>query len=266
MEAVIGGTKIHYLGAGNPEGLPVVLIHGFPFSHAMWEPQIEALKDKYRVVACDVRGHGKSEAGDGLYTIELFADDLLGLLDHLKIKQAVLCGLSMGGYIALRVLERAPERVQALVLCDTRSEADANQGKLLRAAAMKAIQKDGLPAFAENFAKSVFSPKTLAASLPCVARVKELMKANPPLGARGALLALAARTDSTPGLPNIKVPTLILVGEDDALTPPALSEAMNKAIPGSELRLIPSAGHLSNVENPAEFNERLLAFLARIRS
>lgn len=264
MEADISGTRIHYIDLGDPKDLPVVLIHGFPFSHEMWDPQIAALKGRHRVVAYDARGHGKSAAGDGLYALEFFVDDLLGLLDLLKIRQAVLCGLSMGGYVALRAAERAPERVKALVLCDTRSEADSNQGKLARAGAVKAVKKDGVAAFAESMAKSLFSPKTLAAGKPCVERIKDIMKASPPLGVCGTLLALAGRTDATAFLPQIKVPTLILVGEDDALTPPALSQAMHQAIAGSELHLVPGAGHLSSVENPDEFNKRLLDFLSRL--
>lgn len=261
MEATIEGAKLYYTDSGGT-GMPVVLIHGFPFSGQVWQPQIEALsKAGFRAIAYDVRGHGASEVGDGLYTIELFAEDLLGLLDHLGLKQAVLCGLSMGGYIALRAAEKAPGRVKALVLADTRSEADANQGKFLRAGAMKGVAQKGVAAFADEFAKNLFSPMTLAAGRPCVERIKTLMKANSSLGVRGALLALAARPDATAFLPSIKVPTLILVGEHDSLTPPALSESMQKAIPGAQLQVLADAGHLSSLETPDAFNSRLLAFL-----
>jgi len=265
MDARINGTRIHYIEAGDPAGLPVVLIHGFPLSHAMWEPQIEALKGLCRVVAYDIRGQGESDAGDGLYCLELFVDDLLGVMDHLKVPRAVLCGLSMGGYIALRAAERAADRVKALVLCDTRAEADSNQAKLSRAAAVKAIQRDGVAAYAENFAKNVFSPQTLAEGKPCVERIKRIMKANPGLGLRGTLLALAGRTDAAAFLPSIKVPTLILAGANDALTPPAVSAAMSRAIPGSKLELIAEAGHLSSAENPGEFNKHLIEFLAGLK-
>lgn len=264
MEAMVGGAKIHYEDTGGG-GLPVGLIHGFPFSAAMWQPQLEALsKAGFRAIAPDIRGHGRSEAGDGLYTIELFADDLLGLLDHLKLEQAALCGLSMGGYIALRATEKAPARVRALALCDTRGEADANAAKALRAAAMRVVAEKGVAFFAEEFAKNLFSPMTLAANAPCVETVKTIMRGNPALGVRGALLALAARPDATAFLPSIKVPTLILVGEHDKLTPPELSESMQKAIPGSEMKLIADAGHLSSVEKPDEFNAALLAFLKKL--
>src|SRR5512135_2423281 len=121
-----------YVESGPPSAMPVVFIHGFPFSHEMWQPQLEAVGKRHRAIAYDVRGHGGSFAGDGQYTIEGHVDDLLGLLDTLKIKKTVIVGLSMGGYIALRALERNPERFRAAVLCDTRSEADTDEGKLRR--------------------------------------------------------------------------------------------------------------------------------------
>ncbi len=136
---------------------PIVLIHGFPFSHEMWSPQIAFLEKKLRVIAYDVRGHGKSDVGDGQYTLELFVDDLIGLLDHLKIEKAVLCGLSMGGYIALRAIERNPERWHALVLCDTSSQADSNEAKLRRAATIRAIKREGVKPFADTFLESAFA-------------------------------------------------------------------------------------------------------------
>lgn len=262
MDIELEGASIHCVEAGDPRGLPVVFIHGFPFSHAMWRPQLDALGRGRRLIAYDLRGHGRSSVGDGLYTIELFVDDLLGLLDALKVPRAVLCGLSMGGYVALRAAERAPERLLGLVLADTRAEPDGNPAKLLRAGAMKAIAKDGVGAFAEQFVKGLFSPMTLAGGRPCVETIKTVMRANSALGMRGALLALAARPDAVPGLAKLKTPTLILVGEHDSLTPPALSRAMQEAIPGSRLAVIPDAGHLSSLENPERFNAELGSFLA----
>jgi 3-oxoadipate enol-lactonase len=264
MEATIEGAKLHYEDTGGA-GLAVVLIHGFPFSSRMWASQVQALsKAGFRAISYDVRGHGASDVGDGLYTIEQFADDLLGLLAHLKIERAALCGVSMGGYIALRAAEKAPEKVRALVLCDTRSEADANKAKALRAGAMKVVAQKGVPFFADDFAKNLFSPMALAAGAPCVESIKALMKRNTPTGVRGALLALAARPDATEFLPSIKAPTLILVGEHDSLTPPAMSESMQRAIPGAQLHVIPNAGHLACVEQPQEFNGLLVGFLSAL--
>ncbi len=255
--------ETHFVEAGDPGGMPVVFIHGFPFSHAMWQAQLSALGSGRRLVAYDVRGHGDTPPGDGLYTIDLFVDDLLALLDHLDIKSAILCGLSMGGYIALRAANRAPARVRGLILADTRAEADANQGKFARVAAAKTIADRGMDAFAFEFAHNLFSPKS--AGKACVGDIHRLMAATDPLGARGALLALAARPDATPWLPLIKVPTLVVVGEDDALTPPALSQTLAASIPGARLAVIAAAGHLSPAENPEEFNRLAEEFLSDLR-
>lgn len=264
MEAMINGAKIFYTDAGKSSGVPIILIHGFPFSHEMWQPQIEALKNDYRVAAYDVRGHGRSEIGDGQYTIELFVDDLIGLLDHLRLPKAVLCGLSMGGYVALRAVERNPERIAALVLCDTRSEADGNEAKLKRAAALKTVKTGGTKAYVKGSLPGLFAPRSIAEKHPAVATIRRLMEANTPLGIGGTLLALACRMDTTASLPKIKVPTLLLVGEQDALTPPPAMQPLRTAIPGAEFHAIPDAGHASNLENPAEFNRHLLAFLGRL--
>lgn len=264
MKIKLNGIQLNYQERGLPQGMPVVFIHGFPFSHAMWDPQMMALPHDVRAVSYDVRGHGQSDPGDGQYTIELFVDDLIGLLDELAIKQAVICGLSMGGYIALRAVERHPERVQALVLCDTRSESDPNEGRIKRAGQMKSVKQTGSKAFAEGFVKAVFAEGTFTKNPQAIKTIQGIIEATPPLVIAGTLLALAARTDTTPALAGIKVPTLIMVGEHDALTPPAASEAMHKAIKGSELKIIPGAAHMSNLENPAAFNEHLLSFLKRL--
>lgn len=265
MEARIGGARIHYVDAGERSLVPIVLVHGFPFSHAMWAPQLDVLKGKARVVAYDVRGHGRTEPGDGQLTLELFADDLLGLLDFLKIEKAVLCGLSMGGYIVLRAVEKAPQRARGLILADTKSEADSNEAKLKRAATVSAVKKDGVPAFAEGFMKAIFAPETLEKRRDLLELAKGLISANPPLGICGALLAMAGRTDTTPGLAKIAVPTLVLVGEQDTLTPPAAAKSLQENIPGAKLKVIPGAGHMSNLENPEAFNAALLGFLASLQ-
>jgi len=226
----------------------------------MWSPQIGFLEKKLRVIAYDIRGHGKSDVGDGQYTLELFVDDLIALLDHLRIEKAVLCGLSMGGYIALRGIERNPERWNALVLCDTSSQADSNEAKLRRAATIKAIKREGVKPFADTFLESAFAQTAKDAEARLM--MKKIIESNPPLGICGTLLALAGRTDTTAALQTLKVPTLILVGELDKITPPALSQRMHDTITSSELHVIPHAGHLSNIENSADFNKCLLDFLA----
>ncbi len=258
------GVTINYVERGTPAGLPVMFIHGFPFSHRMWEPQMRALPHGIRAISYDLRGHGESQVADGQYTIEFLIDDLMALLDHLVVDKAVLCGLSLGGYVALRAVERYPDRVRALVLADTKSEPDSNEAKVKRSSTMLAVKRDGVPAFAENFVKAVFAPQNLTGQPQVVEFIKTLIRTNTQLGIAGTLLALAARTDTTPALAGIKVPTLILVGEHDALTPPAASEAMHRLIPASQYIVIPGAGHLANLENETAFNQALVAFLKNV--
>jgi 3-oxoadipate enol-lactonase len=264
MDAMINGIRMRYADSGPAAGCAVVLLHAFPLSHATWSEQLAALTPAFRVVTPDLRGFGGTDAGDGQYTLEFFVDDLVGLLDHLKLSRVAVCGLSMGGYIALRAVERNPERFCAVILCDTRSEADSNDARLGRAAALKTVKQAGLAAFSEKFVRTVFAPGTLASKPALIESTKKLIQSNSPLGICGALLAMASRTDTTAALPDIRVPALVMVGEHDALTPPALARAMQGKIPDARLRLIPDAAHMSNLENPQEFNRHLLEFLHAI--
>jgi 3-oxoadipate enol-lactonase len=259
------GVEIAYEVEGPRTGIPVVFIHGFPFNRSMWKPQTAVLRNDFHLITYDVRGHGGSGTGDGQYTVELFVDDLIALLDHLKISRCVAAGLSMGGYIALRAIERNPERFRALVLCDTRSEADGNEGKIRRAAQAKAVKTDGSTKFAEAFVGAVFAKETLDGNPALVEAVKAMIRGTTPLSIAGTLIALACRTDTTASLFTVKVPTLILVGKSDTLTPVSASQAMKDKIPGSTMHIIPKAGHLSNMENPDDFNEHLASFLKSVK-
>lgn len=263
MKVNINGITINYTERGLPQGLPVVFIHGFPFSHLMWEPQMKALPNEYRAITYDVRGHGESDVGDGQYSIEFFVDDFVGLLDFLVIQKAVVCGLSMGGYIALRAVERHPDRFQGLILCNTRSEADSNEGKVKRSDTVKAVKSSGVKEFAGNFVKAVFAQETFERSPQSVETIREIIESNSPLGICGTLLALASRTDTTNFLSKISVPTLILVGEHDTLTPPSASQSMKENIRGAEMHIVPGAAHMSNLENSTFFNEKLIGFLKK---
>ncbi|MBI2618799.1 MAG: alpha/beta fold hydrolase [Ignavibacteriales bacterium] len=264
MKIKLNGLTMNYQERGLPQGLPVIFIHGFPFDHTMWESQMMALPQEYRAISYDVRGHGQSDVADGQYSIEFFVDDLVDLMDHLGLKKAVLCGLSMGGYIALRATERHPNRVKALILCDTRSEADANEAKVKRANQIKAVKTGGVKPFAEGFIKAVFAPQTIKENPVVVESIRTVIESTSPLAICGTLLALAARTDTTDSLPAINAPTMILVGEHDALTPPSASRSMHERIRSSSLHVVPHATHLSNLENRAFFNEKLLAFLKSV--
>ena len=265
MKAVINGLTVNYELAGRTDGRPVVFIHGFPFSQAMWQPQVEALPSDLQIITYDVRGHGESDIGDGQYLIEFFVDDFFGLLDHLKIRRAVVCGLSMGGYIALRAIERNPERFAGLVLADTRSEADTNDGKSRRAASIKTVQTSGVKVFADGFLKAVFAADSFESKPESIEFIREIIEKTSPVAIIGNLIALAARTDTTASLSSIKVPTLILVGEHDTLTPPAAAQAMKEKISKSELVTLRNAAHMSNLENHEAFNQALKKFLSKFQ-
>jgi 3-oxoadipate enol-lactonase len=263
MKTTINGIDLCFTESGNPSRNAIVLIHGFPFSHESWDEQIDLLKEDYRVIAYDLRGHGSSGVGDGQYAFEFFVDDLFGLLDHLRIGSAILCGLSIGGYIALRAVERNPERVEGLILSDTQSGPDSNEAKLRRGATVNAIKANGVDAYAEGLVKALFAPTSFTTRPDVVKRIKETVRSTSPVGICGTLLALAGRTDTTLSLPGIRVPTCIIVGEHDTITPRRLSEEMHGKIPDSEFHVISDAAHMSNLENPDAFNKYLIEFLRK---
>ncbi|MEI7907761.1 MAG: alpha/beta fold hydrolase, partial [Bacteroidota bacterium] len=183
----------------------------------------------------------------------------------LNVPKAILCGLSMGGYIALRAAERNPERILGLILCDTKSDADGNEAKIKRANQIKFIQANGMKYYAQDYVKIVFAPASFEAHAEAIKSMQSIVERTAPASIFGTLLALAARTDTTNALPNIKCPTLILVGDKDTLTPAASSQSMKENIPGAEMFIIPNAGHISNMENPAEFNKHLVSFVTKIK-
>jgi 3-oxoadipate enol-lactonase len=264
MKANINNSTLHYVEEGVTDGLPVIFLHGFPFSHKMWTGQLTVLASFCRSIAYDLRGHGMSDVGDGQFSIEAHVDDLISLLDALNIERVAIVGLSMGGYITLRALERNPERFVAAVLCDTRSEADSNEGKIRRFAGAKMVKIDGSKAFAEGFVKAVFAPESFDRHPSAVAMIQRIIEKTSPLSIAGTLLALASRPDTTESLSKIALPTLILVGEKDVTTPPEASRSMHEKIRGSELHIIGRAAHMSNLENPEQFNGKLVEFLKKI--
>ena len=261
MKINLNGIHINYIEHGSPSGVPIVFLHGFPFSHEMWNPQAQALPDHFRSIAYDIRGHGASDVGDGQYSVEFFVDDLIALLDHLHIQQTILCGLSMGGYIALRMYERFPARINGLILSNTKSTADSNEAKINRAVTIRAVKQNGVRIFAENFLKSVFWNETFQSNPAAIEFIHDLIVTNSPLGICGTQLALAARTDTTHVLSTIKVPTLIITGNHDVLVPPSEAQILSGNIPGSEIHIIPNAAHMSNIENSEEFNRVMVQFL-----
>lgn len=262
MHVQVNGANIYYLDEGPRDGMPVMFLHGFPFSHAMWAKQIAVASERYRVVAYDIRGHGLSDVGDGQYTIEGHVDDLFGIMKALHIEKPVIVGLSMGGYITLRALERAQGRFRGAVLCDTRSEADTNESKQKRFSVIDSIKRIGAEPFAREFLKGIFAPGAEERVPEAVATIRDIITHTPPLSIAGTQLALASRTDTTAALAGFRLPVLIMVGEHDQSTPVAAAESMHQSIPHALLQVIPGAAHMSNMENPGVFNEALMQFLA----
>jgi 3-oxoadipate enol-lactonase len=245
---------------GSHHNKHIIFVHGFPYDHTMWENQVKALSQDFYCVTYDIRGLGNSPAGDGQFTLEMFVDDLVGIVDELKLNKPVLCGLSMGGYIALRTIERIEEKFRALILCDTKSTADNDETKLKRAAGIKKINTEGVQKYVSEFIPNCFAEESIVKlGNEYKSILENSMKFNP-AGVKGCLLAMAGRTDTTGYLSKIKIPVLLLCGEKDKLTPPNVMKEMADKIPGSEFQIVPGAGHISPIENPEFVNEKILGF------
>lgn len=260
LTAKVDNLEVSYsdLGEGN---VPIVFLHGFPFDKTMWRKQLDDLKSTHRVIAYDLRGFGKSPDEGTALSMDLFGDDLIKFLDHLNIEKAIICGLSMGGYIALNVMQRFPERFEGLVLCDTQCIADSAEAKAKRMAAIEDIKENGTKEFVENFLKGVFYEDSFTSKKEVVEELKNVISSNSPEVLSRGLKALANRSETCSTLEQISIPTLIICGKEDALTPPAQAEMMHQKIKGSTLRIIENAGHVSNLEQPEVFNKYLRDFL-----
>jgi len=226
--------------------------------------QVEALEDNYRVITYDVRGHGSSDAGTGDFSIELFVDDLISLMDDLKIDNTILCGLSMGGYIALNAIEHCQKRFNALILCDTNCLADTPEAKEKRAKAIENVNKNGIEKYADESLNNLFAPESFATMKIEIANVREMIINTSKETICNTLHALSVRVETCDKLSDIKVPVLILVGEKDKITPSSAAHLMHEKIKGSILHVIGHAAHLSNIENPYDFNKELRKFIESV--
>jgi len=255
----VDGGELEYALSG--DGPALLLLHAFPLGLFMWEAQAEALAASHRVIRFDARGFGGSDLGQGPLTMERIADDGAGLLDHLGVAKAVVGGCSMGGYAALAFVRRHPQRLAGLVLQDTRAGADTEDGKAGRAALAAKVLAEGSAAAASAFLPKLLGETTQRERAALVAGLRERILASSPQAIADALHGLAARADSRPTLAEVRVPTLVLVGAEDVLTPPVESEVMAAAIAGARLEIVPRAGHLANLERPDAVNAALRAFL-----
>ncbi len=258
----INDINLAYTDVGT--GPPIVLIHGYPFNRSLWTEQTESLNSKYRVVAPDLRGFGESDSSEGTATMARMAEDVAALMDALAIEQAVIGGLSMGGYVALAFARMFPARVKALVLADTRAQADTEEGKQTRHQQAEKALSEGMAGIADAMLPKLLTPDTVSKRPELVKRVRDMMLKTKPGGAAAALLGMAERDDQTEFISSIRVPALILVGREDAITPVADSEKMQSRIEGSRLVVIENAGHVSNLEQTEQFNDALLGFLSTV--
>lgn len=245
-----------------PEDAPVIIfIHGFPFNKSMWDVQMVALKDNYRVIAYDIRGHGNSDPGIDDFFIELFVNDLLRFMEKLGIEKSILCGLSLGGYIALNAVLKFPKRFDALILNDTQCIADTLEIKENRCLAIIRIMKNGVEQYADESIKNLFALQSFIKKQNVITTVKEMILNTPKQTLCNTLHALAERKDICDQLQEINIPVLIMVGKEDKITPIAAAQQMHEKIRDSTLKIIPHAGHVTNLENPAAFKFQLVKFL-----
>lgn len=263
IEVKINDAEICYDDFGESI-IPVIFIHGFPFNKSSWDPQMDFLKNKYRVIAYDIRGFGKSTSGDEEASINLFADDLIQMMDVLQIKKAIVCGLSMGGYILLNAINRYPERFHAIILSDTQCIGDSAEGKEKRYKTIKQIETNGLKEFAEGFVKNVFCRKSLENKKDVTEKIKNIILSTKPETVTGTLAALAQRQEKCFSLNEISVPALILCGKEDIVTPLVQSEFLHTHIKNSKFHSLDNAGHMANLEQPEEFNKLVNDFIVNL--
>ncbi|MFF4505500.1 alpha/beta fold hydrolase [Streptomyces sp. NPDC001401] len=246
-----------------PVPVPLVLVHGHPFDHTMWSPQVEAFSPARRVIAPDLRGYGASAETPPVMAFEQFAQDVVTVLDGLGVETFVLAGLSMGGQIAMDCYRQFPDRIRGLVLADTFPAAETPEGVRTRHAMAERLLREGMRGYADEVLEKMVAP---SASAEVKAHVHRMMTATRPESAAAALRARAARPDYRELLTRVTVPALVVVGADDTYTPVSDAEAMHAALPDSTLHIIEGTAHMPNLERPKEFNGTLDSFLARIDS
>jgi 3-oxoadipate enol-lactonase len=263
LTAAVNDFELSYDDVGEGS-IPIIFLHGYPFDKTMWRGQLDFLKSSHRVIACDIRGFGKSTDEQSPLSMDLFADDVIQFMDELNIDKAIICGLSMGGFIALNALRRFPERFEALILCDTQCIADTAEVKEKRYRTIDQIAADGPADFNEGFIKSVFHEDSIRTKKELVEKLRQVVFANSQHIIAMGLTALAERSETCSTLNAISIPTLIICGREDEVTPLAQSEFMHEKIEASILHVIDKAGHVSNLEQPDEFNKHLLNFLTTL--
>ncbi|MBK6490106.1 MAG: alpha/beta fold hydrolase [Gemmatimonadetes bacterium] len=261
MIALCGDIEIGYDDVGKGEA--VLFLHGFPHNRTLWATQLSALFDRARCIAPDLRGFGDSTV-TAPYSVDQYADDMAALLDTLRIERAVVCGLSMGGYVALALWRRHRARVRGLILMDTRADGDSPAGRVRRDEMIVLARAKGSGGVADAMITGMVGKQTREKCPEVVDAVHRMLESAPLDGVVGALEARRDRPDATGSLGSIDVPTLIIVGEDDVLTPPSEAALLHAGIRGSRLEVIARAGHVANVERPAAVNHVVSEYLAEL--
>lgn len=251
-----------YREYGEGPGTPIVLLHAFPLNSRMWTAQAEALSDSRRVICPDYPGFGRSPQTPAQPDVHYYAEGLRGLLDRLGLDRVVLGGISMGGYVAFECLRLFPERISGLILANTRPDPDSTEARESRRAMARRVSTEGVEVLIELQMERLLSRHTLKNNAETVNFVEAMIRESSPDGIVAALGALRERPDSTPLLPKIEVPTLVIGGAEDAISSPEVMADMAAAIPNSHHVILENAGHLSNLESPREFDAALDEFLS----
>jgi pimeloyl-ACP methyl ester carboxylesterase len=255
---IVNGTYVSYQDQG--QGLPLMLLHGYPLDGRLWQHQLAGLSDEFRVIAPDLRGFGQSTGG-GAFSMESQADDVHALAEALNLGKFFLAGLSMGGYITLAYCRKYPSTLRGVGLIDTRAEADTPEGRKNRDKAIELVGLHGSKAIADQMLPKLLAPETINHRPQLASIVRQMCEQCSPQTIATALAAMRDRADQTEFLPSLAEATLIIVGDQDAITPPVIADAMHKAIPQSQLVVIRGAGHLAPLEQPQQVNRALRAFL-----
>lgn len=247
------------------QGQPIVLAHAFPLDHRVWEWQIRELSARFRVLAPDLRGFGRTTVTSGVVTMEQMADDLAAMLDALAIEEPiVLGGLSMGGYVAFQFVRRHRQRLAGLILCDTRATADSEEVRENRLRTAERILNEGTAFLADQMLPRLCCERTFRRQPEVVEKLHRMILDQPPEGVAAAARGMACRSDSRDLLERIDCPTLVLVGQFDAISPPEEMEQMARAIPGASIVVVPDAGHMAPLENGQFVNQAIQDFLSRL--
>jgi pimeloyl-ACP methyl ester carboxylesterase len=262
MDTIINGIKVKTYGEVTNQS--IIFIHGFPFDHTLWNDVINELQDSYYCISYDVRGFGGSELNTGQYTMESYTEDLEIIIFELKLDKPVLCGFSMGGYIALRINEKQKRNYKALILANTATNSDNDEAKLKRANAISSIDTEGLEPFLDKFLSVAFNENFSKKEPQKIEEIKNKIMNINPLGIKGALLAMISRTDTTNSLKTINIPVLLITGENDKVIPQDTMTQMANKITNSTLVSLNNSGHMSMVEKPDEFNHAIRKFLETI--